>query len=52
MTVVAVIFAPLVIAYQAWRCHTFRARIRGPAAEVPPGPSSVRAKTESPDGGA
>jgi cytochrome bd-type quinol oxidase subunit 2 len=31
MTVVAVIFAPLVIAYQAWSYHVFRGRIRGPA---------------------
>jgi cytochrome bd ubiquinol oxidase subunit II len=33
MTVVAVIFAPLVIAYQAWSYHTFRGRIRGPAGD-------------------
>jgi cytochrome d ubiquinol oxidase subunit II len=31
MTVVAVIFAPLVIAYQAWSYHVFRARIALPA---------------------
>jgi cytochrome d ubiquinol oxidase subunit II len=32
MTVVAVIFTPLVIAYQAWSYHVFRGRIRMPAA--------------------
>ncbi len=42
MTVVAVIFAPLVIAYQAWSYHVFRGRIKGPPVEVtaseePPG---------------
>jgi cytochrome d ubiquinol oxidase subunit II len=31
MTVVAVVFAPLVIAYQAWSYHVFRGRIKGPA---------------------
>ena len=31
MTVVAVIFAPLVVGYQAWSYYTFRARIKGPA---------------------
>jgi cytochrome d ubiquinol oxidase subunit II len=30
MTVVAVIFAPLVIAYQGWSYHVFRGRIKGP----------------------
>ncbi len=41
MTVVAVIFAPLVIAYQAWSYYTFRARIKGPPVEVAPkSPSS------------
>ena len=30
MTVVAVIFTPLVIAYQAWSYYVFRARIKGP----------------------
>ncbi len=32
MTVVAVIFTPLVLAYQAWSYYVFRARIKGPAA--------------------
>ena len=30
MTVIAVIFAPLVIAYQAWSYHIFRGRVRTP----------------------
>jgi cytochrome d ubiquinol oxidase subunit II len=34
MTIVAVIFTPLVIAYQAWTYHTFRARIKGPKAQA------------------
>jgi cytochrome d ubiquinol oxidase subunit II len=34
MTVVAVIFAPLVIAYQAWSYHVFRGRIKGPPAQA------------------
>jgi cytochrome bd ubiquinol oxidase subunit II len=39
MTIVAVIFAPLVIAYQAWSYHTFRARIKGPTAKSPAQPA-------------
>ena len=34
MTVVAVIFLPLVILYQGWTYYVFRARIRGPRAEA------------------
>ena len=37
MTVVAVIFTPLVLAYQGWSYYVFRARIRGPAAEAESG---------------
>ncbi len=42
MTVVAVIFTPLVLAYQAWSYYVFRARVKGPSApsETPPSPSS------------
>jgi cytochrome d ubiquinol oxidase subunit II len=43
MTVVAVIFAPLVIAYQAWSYHVFRGRIKGPpvpSADTGPTPAS------------
>ncbi len=41
MTVVALVFTPLVLAYQGWTYHVFRARIRGPAkttaaVEAPP----------------
>ncbi len=36
MTVVAVLFAPLVIAYQAWSYHVFRARVRGPERATEP----------------
>jgi cytochrome d ubiquinol oxidase subunit II len=36
MTVVAVIFTPLVLAYQGWSYYVFRARIKGPAADTPP----------------
>jgi cytochrome d ubiquinol oxidase subunit II len=35
MTVVAVIFTPLVLAYQGWSFHVFRGRITGPPAETP-----------------
>ena len=42
MTVVAVVFTPLVLAYQAWNYHVFRARVAGPepAAEPATGPGS------------
>ena len=42
MTVVAVVFTPLVLAYQAWNYHVFRARVVGPelAAEPATGPGS------------
>jgi cytochrome d ubiquinol oxidase subunit II len=51
MTVVAVIFAPLVIAYQAWSYHTFRGRIKSPVAEIPPGTPSLSVIPSSRDGG-
>jgi cytochrome d ubiquinol oxidase subunit II len=50
MTVVAVIFAPLVIAYQAWGYYTFRGRIKGPTTDMPPGQPSVSVMTPAPDG--
>jgi cytochrome bd ubiquinol oxidase subunit II len=34
MTIVAAIFAPIVLAYQAWSYYVFRARIKGPAAQA------------------
>jgi cytochrome bd ubiquinol oxidase subunit II len=40
MTIVAVIFTPLVLAYQSWSYYVFRARIKGPAADVPTPASS------------
>ena len=36
MTVVAVVFTPLVLAYQGWSYYVFRGRIKGPAAQAPP----------------
>jgi cytochrome d ubiquinol oxidase subunit II len=36
MTVVAVVFTPLVLGYQAWSYYVFRSRIRGPGAETVP----------------
>jgi cytochrome d ubiquinol oxidase subunit II len=36
MTVVAVIFTPLVLAYQAWSYHVFKARISAPATRQGP----------------
>jgi cytochrome d ubiquinol oxidase subunit II len=36
MTVVALIFTPLVLAYQAWSYYVFRARVKGPANDTPP----------------
>jgi cytochrome d ubiquinol oxidase subunit II len=46
MTVVAVIFTPLVIAYQGWSYHVFRARIKAPPAEAPaPAPAAATGAT-------
>jgi cytochrome bd ubiquinol oxidase subunit II len=42
MTVVAVIFFPLVLVYQGWSFHVFRARLQSPPAE------GVSAQTEQP----
>jgi cytochrome d ubiquinol oxidase subunit II len=52
MTIVAILFVPLVIAYQGWSFHVFRARVKAPATAdqtnpdppvVPPiGPASVQ----------
>jgi cytochrome bd ubiquinol oxidase subunit II len=41
MTIVALIFTPLVLAYQAWSYYVFRARVKGPGAEAPPSASST-----------
>jgi hypothetical protein len=54
MTVVSVIFTPLVIAYQAWSCHVFRGRIKGPAAEPTGGAAfgAVQLASDQPGDGA
>jgi len=36
LTVVAAIFLPLVLLYQGWTYHVFRARVGGDEVEVPP----------------
>jgi len=36
MSVVAAIFLPLVLLYQGWTYHVFRARVRGDEVEAPP----------------
>ena len=42
MTVVAVIFVPLVLIYQGWSYYVFRARLGGePIATMPPGITST-----------
>jgi cytochrome d ubiquinol oxidase subunit II len=42
MTIVAVIFTPLVIAYQGWNYYVFRARITGPPVQTPdPAPEAA-----------
>jgi len=39
MTVVAAVFAPLVLGYQAWSYYVFRARVRPPSSSSGPGPA-------------
>ncbi len=47
MTVVAVIFFPIVLGYQSWSFHVFRARVKAPPpqdaiqARPPPASASV-----------
>ena len=43
MTIVTVIFLPLVLLYQGWSFYVFRGRLKGPAATppVPPAPGSA-----------
>ena len=38
MTIVAILFIPLVIAYQGWSFHVFRARVKAPAIPKPTNP--------------
>jgi cytochrome d ubiquinol oxidase subunit II len=52
MTVVAVIFAPLVIAYQAWSYHVFRGRITGPPAQPAAAFGAVQLAPGQPSDGA
>ena len=40
MTIVAVIFFPLVLLYQGWSFHVFRARVTAPPSQAEAGPSS------------
>jgi cytochrome d ubiquinol oxidase subunit II len=52
MTVVAVIFVPLVLAYQGWSYYVFRARITAPRTETEPlttTPSSTAPPTPTVD---
>ena len=42
MSVVAVIFVPLVLLYQGWAYYVFRARLGGEPITTPPGPSLLR----------
>jgi cytochrome bd ubiquinol oxidase subunit II len=41
MTIVAVIFLPLVLLYQGWSFHVFRGRLKGPPAEGEPASAAV-----------
>jgi cytochrome d ubiquinol oxidase subunit II len=47
MTVVAVIFTPLVLGYQAWSYYVFRARVSAPRTEPQP-PSAIPSPTQLP----
>jgi cytochrome d ubiquinol oxidase subunit II len=52
MTVVAILFTPLVLLYQGWSYHVFRARVRGaapPAGPQPP-PTETTSVTTEPAG--
>jgi cytochrome d ubiquinol oxidase subunit II len=44
MTVVAVIFFPLVLVYQGWSFHVFRARLKSPSAESDPSVTPAKPK--------
>jgi cytochrome d ubiquinol oxidase subunit II len=48
MTVVALVFTPVVIGYQAWSYHVFRARIKGPGPQVAPASATA---DRNPEGG-
>jgi cytochrome d ubiquinol oxidase subunit II len=46
MTVVAILFTPLVLLYQGWSYHVFRARVGHVKAAVDPQPPPTAATTE------
>ena len=48
MTVVAVIFFPLVLIYQGWSFHVFRARLKAPGACAPPADRPPTAQPAAP----
>ncbi len=41
MTIVAVIFFPIVLIYQGWSFHVFRGRVRAPASQPDPPPTAA-----------
>jgi cytochrome d ubiquinol oxidase subunit II len=46
MTVVAILFTPLVLLYQGWSYHVFRARVASGRAPAEPPPPATAATTE------
>ncbi len=51
MTVVAVVFLPIVLLYQGWSYHVFRARVGAkPGSAEPPSPAGPAASTPDPPG--
>ncbi len=49
MTVVAVIFFPIVLAYQGWSFHVFRARVKAPhSTDQPPSPAAGGGISQTP----
>jgi len=47
MTIVVVIFLPLVLLYQGWSFHVFRGRLKGPPAEEEPGAAVASAAPQT-----
>ena len=50
MTIVAVVFVPLVLAYQGWSFHVFRARVKAPVTQAPAGQEPPTAPAARPAG--
>ena len=48
MTVVALVFIPLVLLYQGWTYHVFRARVGGPSLDGPGGSPAAAAMPNEP----